>query len=120
MEDEGVAGMEEIRKTLTLNVSFLKLKDWAEHFGTIAEYDVKSILDGPGKGFDLVIFDTSPMAAKNRNNIDPIAVARRCDASLLLVSPRTSSRSQLVNLRERIRREKLDLLGLMVNEGVLA
>ncbi len=110
----------EVRKTLSMNVSVVRLRDWAEERDTIAEYEVKNLMDGPGRDFDLAIFDTCAMAAKNRNNLDPIAIARRCDASILLVSRRTASRSMLHEIRERMKKEKLDLLGIAHNEGILA
>lgn len=111
--------VEQVRKTLSVNVSLVRLRDWAEQMETMAEYEVKSLMDGPGKNFDLAIFDTCAMAAKNRNNLDPIAIARRCDASILLVSRRTASRSMLHEIRERMRKEKLELLGIAHNEGIL-
>ncbi|MGZ3685894.1 MAG: hypothetical protein ACXVCI_18685, partial [Bdellovibrionota bacterium] len=74
----------------------------------------------PGRDFDLVIFDTCAMAAKNRNNLDPIAIARRCDAAVLLVSKRSATRTLLHEIRERLKKEKLELLGIAVNDGVMA
>jgi hypothetical protein len=111
--------LEQVRKTLSVNVSIVRLRDWADGKDTIAEYEVKSLMDGPGKAFDLVVFDTCAMAAKNRNNIDPIAIARRCDASLLLVSRRTASRGAMHEIKERLKKEKLELLGIAYNEGVI-
>jgi Mrp family chromosome partitioning ATPase len=111
--------LEQVRKTLSVNVSIIRLRDWAEGMETMAEYEVKSLMDGPGKNFDLAIFDTCAMAAKNRNNLDPIAIARRCDAALLLVSRRSATRTLMHEIRERLKKEKLDLLGIAVNEGVL-
>jgi Mrp family chromosome partitioning ATPase len=111
--------LEQVRKTLSVNVSIVRLRDWAEGMETIAEYEVKSLMDGPGKNFDLAIFDTCAMAAKNRNNLDPIAIARRCDAAVLLVSKRSATRALMADIRERLKKEKLELLGIAVNEGVL-
>jgi Mrp family chromosome partitioning ATPase len=111
--------LEQVRKTLSVNVSIVRLRDWAEGMETMAEYEVKSLMDGPGKNFDLAIFDTCAMAAKNRNNLDPIAIARRCDAAVLLVSKRSATRALMADIRERLKKEKLELLGIAVNEGVL-
>ena len=112
--------VKQVRRTLSVNVSLVRLRDWAEGMDTIAEYEVKSLMDGPGKNFDLAIFDTCAMAAKNRNNLDPIAIARRCDAAVLLVSRRSATRAMLGEIRERLKKEKLELLGIVLNEGVLA
>ena len=111
--------LEQVRKTLSVNVSIIRLRDWAEGMDTMPEYEVKSLMEGPGKNFDLAIFDTCAMAAKNRNNLDPIAIARRCDAAVLLVSKRSATRALMYDIRERLKKEKLELLGIAVNEGVL-
>lgn len=111
---------EKIRNTISPNVSIVRLRDWAEQRDAVPEYEVKSLIDGPGKGFDLIVFDTCAMAAKNRNNLDPVAIARRCDTAVLVVSARSSSRSTMHEIRERIKKEKLDLLGIVRNEGILA
>lgn len=114
-----VERMDQVRKTLSMNVSLIRLRDWAEGMDTIAEYEVKALMDGPGKGFDLVIFDTCAMAAKNRNNLDPIAIARRCDGCVLLVSRKSATRGMMQEIRERMRKEKLELVGIALNDGVL-
>lgn len=111
--------VEQVRKTLSSNVSLVRLRDWAEGLDSIAEYEVKNLMDGPGKDFDLAIFDTCAMAAKNRNNLDPIAIARRCDAAILVVSRRSGTRMLLHEIRERLKKEKLELLGIALNEGIL-
>jgi len=111
--------MDRVRKTLSVNVSIVRLRDWAEGMETMPEYEVKGLMEGPGKNFDLAIFDTCAMAAKNRNNLDPIAIARRCDAALLLVSRRSATRTLMHEIRERLKKEKLELLGIAVNEGIL-
>ncbi len=109
-----------VRETLSVNVSLMGLRDWAEKKETIAEYEVESLMNGPGKDFDLAIFDTCAMVSKNRNNLDPIAIARRCDAAILLVSRRSGTRGLLQELRERLKKENLDLLGIVFNEGISA
>jgi Mrp family chromosome partitioning ATPase len=121
LESDELAGekADQVRKTLSVNVSLVQLKDWAEGMDAIAEYEVKNLMDGPGRSFDLALFDTCALAAKNRNNLDPIAIARRCDASILLVSRRSETRSMHSQLRERLRKEKLEVLGIVHNEGIL-
>lgn len=110
---------DDVRKTLSANVSLLRLRDWAEQRDAMAEYEVQNLVDGPGKHSDLVIFDTCAMGIKNRNNLDPIAIARRCDAAILVVSKRSGSRGMLYEIRERLRKEKLEVLGVVHNEGIL-
>jgi Mrp family chromosome partitioning ATPase len=114
--EEGKRG--EVRRTLSANVSLVRLSEWAEERDAMAEYEVKTLLESVGRSFDLVLFDTCAMGVKNRNNLDPIAIARRCDASMLVVSARTSSRGGLVDIRNRLRKERLELLGLASNDGV--
>lgn len=101
--------------TLFPGVTFLKLSP--EHARAGVEYDIQKVIQDNMSKVDLILFDTCALSQKNRNNIDPLVVARRVDGSLLLVSPRARALGALEGLDKAVARGNLKVLGVIDNQG---
>jgi Mrp family chromosome partitioning ATPase len=66
--------------------------------------------------YGLMLLDTVPLNSKNKNNIDPLLVARMADASLLIVSPILLNSSALESHLKILRDPSLHLMGIISNE----
>lgn len=77
---------------------------------------IRQVAEEGAKQHSLVLLDTVPLGAKNRNNIDPLLVARLADASLLVVSPKLLNSPNLSETLKVLDDPALHLIGLVSNE----
>ena len=68
------------------------------------------------KQYGLILLDTSPLTAKNRNNVDPLLVARLASASILIVSQKLLDAPGLEDHMKTMEDSSLHLIGLINNE----
>ena len=95
------------------------LHEWTDGKAEGAEYHVSSLIDHFKSVYELILFDTSAMAGTDRGSVDPVVIAHRCQASILITSARSLATADNKR-RERIQREKLDILGVVFNSGALS
>jgi hypothetical protein len=112
-----------IRRTLSVQVDLLSLAEWTENSpGGLPETRVSEIVSSLAPVYGLILFDTTALGSKNRDRLDPLAVARRCDSSIIVISRVILSQSTygdgLHAIQDRLRRERLPLLGVVHNEGI--
>jgi len=67
--------------------------------------------------FDLIIFDTSPVNRRNRQNIDPVLFSRSADLVVLVVREKMSSKSQLKRAVEDMVNNGGKVNGIVFNRG---
>ena len=103
----------------TTRVELLMMRDWArlKRNPNSDEYQLNELLKEVDGDYSLILVDTSSLARRNKNNFDPIVIARQCDASIL-VSGQAKAREQLsTDHRKRIHDSGIKLLGLIYNQG---
>jgi Mrp family chromosome partitioning ATPase len=105
-----------ILKSLLVNTDILPIESLQSGKG-ITEFRIGDVIKRFSESYDLLVFDTSALSARNRNNIDPWVVARQVDANLLVVGRETLRRQPSSELMERMKGQKLKLAGIVFNEG---
>lgn len=104
-----------IMPTLFAGVDFLKLTPAAS--SEAVEYDIDRVIAENAAKVDLIIFDTSALAQKNKGNVDPLVVARRVNGSIFLISPKAKALGALNTLDKAVAQGSLTLLGVVENLG---
>lgn len=66
--------------------------------------------------YDLVIFDTSPVLVRNRNNLDPINLSTTCDMVLVVAQAKKTSRNDLRNTVSAIKEAGGQVRGVIYNK----
>jgi hypothetical protein len=77
---------------------------------------VRRATEDNAKQFRLVLMDTVPLSVRNRGNIDPLLVARTCDASVLIVSRKFLDSGNMNNSLKILEDPSIHLLGMISNE----
>jgi len=77
---------------------------------------VKRATGEGAKNYGLVLLDTAPLTAKNRSPIDPLLVARLCDASVLVVSQKFLQANNISSQLRILEDPSLHLAGVISNE----
>ena len=83
-----------------------------------SDFHVASYIEGLASRYDVVLVDTCAMSAAEKENIDPIIVAKHADTSVLVTSPRSLDRSSLNRVKRKLRRYGIRPLGTVYNTGV--
>ena len=78
----------------------------------LAKDRLKQLLDELKKVFDYVIVDTPPLG----NVVDAAVIAKRCDASILVMAADNSSRSLAKSVVAQLRRANPNFLGVVLNK----
>jgi Mrp family chromosome partitioning ATPase len=91
----------------------IKMSMTLEHDFTL----IKKVSEEHSPHYGLVLFDTSAVHAKNRNNVDPLLVARLSGASVLVASRRLLDAPNLNASLKVLKDPLLHLLGVISNEG---
>jgi len=102
-------------------VDMISLSDWVgtanEPSQSADKYRIRELTSRPD--YSLVIIDTSPISSKNRNNFDPIALARQADASILLISQGILKNFSIDTYLEEVKDPHIRLIGVVENNEVL-
>jgi hypothetical protein len=77
---------------------------------------VRRATEDQTKQFRLVLMDTVPLMVRNRGNIDPLLVARTCDASVLIASRKFLDSPNLNNSLKALEDPSIHLIGIISNE----
>lgn len=77
---------------------------------------IQSVASHNAKRYGLILLDTVPLTAKNKNNVDPLLIARAANASVLVVSKKLLDAPQLEEKLKLLEDASLHLLGLISNE----
>lgn len=96
-------------------IELVRVANLNADFGSSTELRVREFREGPAKDFDLVIFDTCALDARNRRNVDPAAVARGAGAAVLVASPLSQRRESVNSVRARLQGAEVPLLGVVAN-----
>ncbi len=103
----------------TTKVEVMVMRDWAKLRLSpgIDEYQLNALLSENNQNYSMILVDTSSLSRKNKNNFDPLVIARQCDVSVL-VSGQPRVREQIsTDNRKRIHDAGIRLLGLIYNQG---
>ena len=65
--------------------------------------------------FELVIFDTSPVLAYNKNNVDPVYLSAVCDMAVIVVQDKKTSRAMLMDTVDTIINDGGKVNGIIYN-----
>ncbi len=106
-----------IQKTLLVNTDVLPASSLQEAKTGLTEYKIGEIIEKYTKVYGLLIFDTSALSARNKNNIDPWVIARHVDTNLLVVGRHTIRKNLSPHFYERKSTNNLKIAGLIFNEG---
>ena len=69
------------------------------------------------KSHGLILMDTAPLNSRNRNNVDPLVVARQSDASVLIISRKLLNAADVSKCLKIARDPTLRLIGIVSNEA---
>jgi Mrp family chromosome partitioning ATPase len=106
--DIGPALKAEVVRDRTVSVTIPKGNDFSL---------IKKLSEDRSKQYGLVLLDTAPLAAKNRNNVDPMLVARLSEASVLVVSRHLLTAPKVSATLKELEDPSLHLIGLVSNEA---
>ena len=65
--------------------------------------------------FDLLFFDTSPLLVQNRGNVDPVLLSLICDAVVIMVQDKKTTRSDLFQAVDAIPEGNKKVVGIVYN-----
>lgn len=65
--------------------------------------------------YDFVVFDTSPVLVRNRNNLDPVYLSRECDAVLVVAQWKKTTKNDLRSTVAAIRHGGGEVKGIVFN-----
>ncbi len=68
------------------------------------------------RGYDSIIFDTSPINRINANNIPPERVAAACDGVLLVVHAGHTTEAMVATATDKLKTTQAELLGCIFND----
>lgn len=80
------------------------------------QYLVTKVTRNGAKQYGLVILDTAPLTARNKNNFDPALVSRLSDASVLVIGPRALSAADMPERLQALKDSGIRLIGAVSNE----
>ncbi|AWB65374.1 hypothetical protein C2869_02480 [Saccharobesus litoralis] len=66
--------------------------------------------------FDCVIIDTTPLDRRNHNNVSGQAVAKLCDAAVLLVKAGVSNEEMVTQSMALLNQQQINLIGCIIND----
>jgi Mrp family chromosome partitioning ATPase len=99
-------------------VDLISLRDWENPKATVDEYQLKALFDQVASKYALVIVDTSSLSRKNRNNFDPVVIARQCDVSILVGAHKPVDPDVSAANKKRITDSSIKLVGMVQNQWV--
>ncbi len=70
----------------------------------------------PRDSYGLILLDTVSLDSRNKNNLDPLLVARSADASILIISELLLESRELNDYLKKLQDPSLHLLGVISNE----
>ncbi len=80
-----------------------------------SDFKLGQYIKGLKNVYDLVLYDTCALSVSNKNNVDPIVIARQADSSILLTSDRSTSRDSMALIGERFKQWNIRLMGAVHN-----
>ena len=98
-------------------VDVISLRDWGGAKADADEYQLKALFAQTGSKYGLILVDTSALSRKNRNNFDPVVIARQCEASILLSARSDVPQDISSENRKRILDSGIKLIGMIFNHG---
>ncbi|MDY6973960.1 MAG: CpsD/CapB family tyrosine-protein kinase [Thermodesulfobacteriota bacterium] len=97
---EFAAGSLKLKESLkSSNLSGLQIMTAGRHVEDLHRYLNPALLEGlirdMQQDFDLIIFDSSPVLIRNRNNVDPVLLSTICDMVLMLAQDKKTPKARL-------------------------
>jgi len=77
---------------------------------------IKEVAEDQSKEYGLVLFDTMPLHARNKSNVDPLLVARLAEASVLVMSREGLDAPKLSASLKIVKDPAFNLIGIISNE----
>ena len=105
--EEDPALVTEMVPQSAIHLAFLKENDLSQ---------IKKKSADRSNPYGLVLLDTAPLNAKNKNNVDPVLVANLSDASVLLASQKFLNAPNADSYLKVLEDPALHLLGIISNE----
>ncbi len=98
------------------HVDLITLREW-EGGNSIDEYQLKKLVSQSSQNYGLILVDTSSLFRRNKNNFDPLVIARQCDASLLVTSRSDLPTETSVENKKKLVDSGIKILGMVYNQG---
>jgi len=72
---------------------------------------MRILVEGLGKGFDVILFDTPPVMSV----IDPVIVSNMVDATVLIVYPQRTKEDAFISAVEELKKGHTKIIGTIFN-----
>lgn len=99
------------------NLDIAIIRNFTSQYGELTEYEISVLAKEYAEEYSIVIIDTVCYGARNKNNNHPLVLAKRCDASILVMSSTPTQKRDLEHLQNSIKESNINLIGLVYNEG---
>ena len=98
-------------------IDVISLRDWENADANVDEYRLKSLIEKVRGQYSLILVDTSSLSRKNKNNFDPVVIARQCDAAILISAAAEVPQDISNENRKRLQDSSINLVGMIHNQG---
>lgn len=107
-----------VASTARDKIHLLNFYDLRNKYGEGVEYFADQIFKKLQNDYDIVLVDTAALLANQQVSFDSFIVAKRCDASALLISGRHELRMPILErLFTEVQATRINLVGVIVDEG---
>jgi len=83
-----------------------------------SDFQIGQYLSSFADRYDLMIVDTTALAANCKDKTDPIIVAQNVDVSILLASSYSLDKEILSGIKRKLQRYGIEPLGIVFNAGM--
>lgn len=103
----------------TTRVDLISLKTLRGASSTQApdEYELKRLLTEKKPLYSLILVDSASLSKRNKNNYDPVVIARQCDAAILVSGNTKPAEAPAAEHQKKIHDAEIKLIGMIYNQG---
>ena len=83
---------------------------------TLTSELVENMINEMKEDFDLIMFDSSPLLNKNKNNVDPVLLSRACEMVVMVVQDKMTTKAVLVEAVDTIKDGGGEIYGIVYNK----
>lgn len=88
-----------------------------EELSQSSDFQIGQYINAARERYDIILADTCALSSANRNNVDPIVIARHVDTSVLLTSRLSLNRKTITDTQSRLKQWNIKLTGVIHNSG---
>lgn len=89
-----------------------------ERFGyENSDFQIGSFVASLYDSYDLILLDTCALKDVEKENLDPIILAKQAGAAILVTSQRSLERSTMGKIKKELQRSNVTLVGTIFNDG---